>query len=272
MKQAFGLVIAGGLVTILVLGAGGLVGSLRDKSWKGYGRFTIVKTVGEKIEVESIDPKSKLGIRLWIPPEMEISTLKARGWWRPKSVVLLAGKFGKEWMADSVADYLGIAYTGIWSNLGVWDKLAWWNLTRMTEWREVDLAQTNLIVSRDQLDREKVLGISDLWGEKAREWFYASDLTESEVEIRVWNSTQVNGLAGRAVRGLESAGLRVVQVGEKESDVVNCRVSSTQQLAKAKVVIWIKQAMDCEWQEADLPDNMLDVYIGPEYAKRYNNE
>jgi hypothetical protein len=268
MRDAVKFAVAAGVVVGLVLAMGNVVAGYRGRVWKGFGRFTIIK-VGEKIEVASVDPKSKLGTRLLIPGDVEVGTLGQRGQWKPKSLMHLGGKFGWKWVGDSVADYLGIAYTGVWREMGVWDKLAWWNLARQAKWQEVDLAKTNLLVAQDTWDKERVLGISDMWGEKARELFYAQDLGNSGVEVRVWNSTTEPGLAGKVAGVLESAGLRVIQVGEMAAAVRDCEVAAAGAASDKGVASWLAATLGC--QRRVEPDNgsIVEVFLGPGYAGRY---
>lgn len=255
----------------VVVGLGHLVGSLKSRKWQGVGRYTIIKP-GDQIILESIDPKTKIGVRLVIPDNAQINTLTRRGQWKPKSLVALADKFGWEWMGDSVAYWLGIGYTDVWNRLGIWDRIAWWNLARQADWENVDLGETNLVVSKKLADDQTVLGIADIWGPKARELFYASDLVEAGGEVRIYNSTGQGGLAARAAAVLESAGVRVIQVGQKETDTKNCEVRSTTDETQNLLVKWIIGLWDCRWVQKDAEDDFVDVYLGYDYAKRFDME
>jgi len=245
-----------------------LVNGYGERKWKGWGRFTVIK-IGEKVVVESIDPKSNIGTRLFIPEGVEINTLQQRGQWKPKSLSRLGGKYGWKWVGDSIADYLGISYTTITQEMVLWDKLEWWRLSLRTKWKEIDLGDTNLLTSRTSWDNEKVLGVSDKWVEKSRELFYAVDLGNSGLEVRVWNSTTKAGVAGRAAAVLESSGLPVIQVGERESNTSYCRVVSDKSREKSPTVKWIMGILGCEWRGEDLLGNMVEVYLGQGYAERY---
>src|SRR3989344_5858872 len=195
-----GIVLAG--VTIVAVTRGYLL-----RKWDGMSRFTIVD-IGDGDEsrtvVESFDPVSRRGVKLILPDNMEIDTVGGRGKWRVKMLSQAPSWFGgKKWAADSVADYMGIMYTGEKTLLGWWDNLAWWRWRSRADWREEDAALPGFAVA--------------LSGDvEASELFVSAAIVSEKLNVTVVNTTITSGLGGHAARSLESAGLRVGLVKSDE--------------------------------------------------------
>src|SRR3989344_1886877 len=108
----------------LAVGVGEAARSWWARAWDGQSRFTLIK-VGEEIEVLTIDPRvGSEAVKLVLPRNLEMETTEGRGVWRVEAMARLSEKYGWEWVGESVGDYLGVAITGVWDSLGIWDRLA----------------------------------------------------------------------------------------------------------------------------------------------------
>ncbi|HJZ05917.1 MAG TPA: hypothetical protein VJ327_08760 [Patescibacteria group bacterium] len=208
-----GIVLAG--VTIVAVTRGYLL-----RKWDGMSRFTIVD-IGDGDEsrtvVESFDPVSRRGVKLILPDNMEIDTVGGRGKWRVKMLSQAPSWFGgKKWAADSVADYMGIMYTGEKTLLGWWDNLAWWRWRSRVDWREKDVADSSWVEEVVAADGERMWRLGLNWDVEARELFVSAAIVGEKLNVTVVNTTITSGLGGHAARSLESAGLRVGLVKSDE--------------------------------------------------------
>jgi hypothetical protein len=244
--------------------------SFSQRSWGGIERFTVIQTGngGQEIKIRSVDPETKEAVMMTIPSEMEISTVGGRGEWKIKALPRLGEKYGKRWVADSIADFLGITYTAVAEDMGIWDRLAWLNLTRQAQWQEVNLEETSWIKTSFYPDGDKVLGLSSVGQKKIGEMFYCSELAKQDLVISIFNTTQEVGLGSRFARAIENTGLKVATVGARAEMVNDCEVATNQEMKENGVVRWLSRTFSCAWrQEADLDKTQVNISIGAGYVK-----
>lgn len=211
-------------------------------------RSTVV-VVGDKVVVKSFDPVTNSGIILRLPDNLEIETVGGRGKWQA-GVITKAGT--KKWVADSVADYLGISYQGTEGVLPARVKL-----------QEVDLGDTSFVTGEKTVDGVKVMRLNSSWETKVREWFFSSVVANESMTVTVVNTTEVPGLGAHAARVLESAGIKVGMVANKPEEVDKCIVRSKEEQKKSYTVGFMKRAFGCKWEKGE--EVILEV--GKEYEK-----
>ena len=260
-------------LVLVIIGAGiismEVVNSYQRRSWDGLSRFTAVKTGrnGEDISVSSIDPETGSGVTVILPGEMEIPTINGKGVWKISSLSKLGSKNGPKWVADSVADFLGVPYTVVWEEMGFWDKLAWWNVSRTVDLREISLADTSWIEENKDPDGEKVLGLSNIGQKKIGEMFFSSKLAKENLNVSVYNTTGIGGLGTRFSRVVENAGFKVVNVAAGKESIEKCEVRSNTNYKQNTGVRWLVRYFECIWSaDPDLGDREVSIRIGKEYA------
>ncbi len=237
--------------------------------WDGFSRYTTVKTRGngDNISVSSIDPETGSGVKVILPGEMEIPTVNGKGIWKISSLSKLGLKNGVKWVADSVADFLGVPYTLVWEEMGFWDKLAWWNVSRGVEYKEISLADTSWIEENTDPDGEKVLGLSNIGQKNIGEMFFSSKLAKENLNVSVYNTTGIGGLGTRFSRVVENAGFKVVNVAAGKENIEKCEVRSNTNMKQNTGVRWLVRYFECMWSaDPDLGDREVSIRIGKEYA------
>ena len=251
---------------IFILGFGIIKNGSDTRKWKGRGRYTVFE-VGNQIKVKSIDPKTKLGIRLELPEETLIKTLDERGDWKAPALSKLGEKYGHKWLGNSLADFLGITYTLVEDEMGWWDKLTWWNLNREVKWTEVDLKGKNWLAETEAVDGERILGLGIGWSRKFGDLFYSQELAKSDLEVKVVNTTKIPGLANKIANRIESSGVRVVEaVASEENTGRGCEIESEKKYEKNSLVLWLSDNFSCKWQEKNIGE-IVNVYLGEGFEK-----
>jgi hypothetical protein len=268
------LLFLSGLLIILVIVAAGLFGLVANqygtKRWDGINRFTLVvlDRKNRSAQIQSIDPETKQGVRLDLPGDMEINTISGRGVWKISSVVALTEKYGSVWAADSICNFLGIPYTSIRDNIDIWDKISWWNLSRNASWQDINLNGTDMVSESYAPDGEKVLGLTSWWQDKAGDLFYSSNLAKEGLNVEVYNTTDVTGLAAGAAQILENAGVLVTMVDQSDLDINKCLVYSLPAGKNDPGIKWIVRNFNCDWKgQPGMNNQEVKVYIGGDYAK-----
>jgi hypothetical protein len=231
------------------------------RNWDQHTRFT---TISHKIPitVRSFDPNSKTGVVLVLPDNLEIESVSGRGKW-------LAGKIhqaGKPtWVGDSVADYLGISYVGIDSNLSIWDKIMWEKYSRQISWKEIDLGNTNYLETVITPDNLQITRLADGWDSKARDWFFDQSIAEMSLGVAIVNTSPIPGLGIHAGRVVESVGFKVRDLTNSTEEIDKCLVKSLPELQKSQSVQKLIHTFDCNWQRSEETD--LSLILGKQYRE-----
>ena len=215
---------------ILAILAMGL--SIFGGRWDGQSRFTVIDVVGG-VEVRSFDPVNGEGFRMQLPDNLEIEAVGGRGKW-------LVGKIGQagneSWAADSVADYLGVMYTTTKS----WWEWGSWFVT----WREVDMVKMGWVIPVRAVDGVLVMKLTQTWETQGRELFTSQAVAAQGWMVEVVNATGEAGAAARAARRIESSGMRVVKLDNRELIMDDrCEVRSR------KNVNLLVREWGCKWVE-----------------------
>lgn len=233
---------------------------LAPGKWDGTSRFTVVE-VADVVKVLSFDPKTSRGIEMVLPDNLEVETVAGRG-------RLLAGNLrpagSAEWAAASVAYYLGILTTGEKSTLSWGDRLRWWWGARQVQWQELDLLNLGLVEPDTAADQVTVLRLAPTWDQKARQLFSSLSVAQEQLSIKVVNTTEVVGLASGAARGIESSGMKVVEVRTTSNKQLDrCQLVSPVALKKTVGVSLLLHSFGCDWQAG----SELILYLGRQYQE-----
>lgn len=248
-------------VVVLFVGALGIIEVYLGRQWDGQTRFTVVE-VGDELKIDSIDPVSGLGIRLVLPPDLEIESVGGRGKW-------LAGKISKagnaRWVADSLTDYLGLRYTGIKGRLSLWDQLSWNRLRKKVDLKEIKLQETSYLEKVTTPDNMEVYHLASSWDGKARDWFSDITIAQASLGVAIVNTSPVPGLGIRAGRVVESMGFKVRNLSNEEQEVNRCQVLGQESLRTSVPVRKLIEAFNCEWRDSDELDLVLK--LGKQYRE-----
>ncbi len=269
MRKFLGWVVLVGVLVAGAILAGQVANAWNNRHWDGRNRFTLISMnkKDQTAELYSIDPESGQAIHLVLPSEMEVDTIGGRGVWKISAVVSLADKYGPVWAADSIANFLDIPYTAVKEKIDVWDKLSWWNLSRGVDFQDISLKNTDLVRKIETPDGETVLGLTSWWQNKAGDLFYSSNLAKEELNVEVYNTTNVTGLASRVAQLLENAGVKVTITGEAGEIAGRCQVASSHQMVSDPGVEWITRFMSCSRIEKnDLDTKQVQIYLGNDYV------
>mgnify|MGYP001616547894 CR=1 FL=1 len=259
-----------GLVVLLVALA--MVGYWR-REWDGRTRFSVV-SVGREIEVLSFDPQTKLGVRMKLPENLEVETVGGRGRIKSGNLVRAGQKFGgTRWVADSVADYIGIAYTGEERHLGWWDRWLWWWMGREVNWSDISTQVLGWMREMEAVDGEKFLVFSDAWAQERGKWFLDSAVAAEGMSVTMVNTTSTNGLGSHAAIAFETAGMRVREIRTEARVLEKCRVWGGKDTRKRAAAGWIIKNYSCQWGTDDkMSDEEMVVELGGDYRKWWLGE
>jgi len=261
-----------GMGFLLVISGIVLAVTYRARNWDGKDRFTLIE-LGEQVVVHSIDPETKAGVRLTLPANLEIETVGGKGRWRTKVLAEIAKKHGTSWAVDSVSDALGVAYTGVWGRLGLWDRWAWWQLSSdVEEWKEINLGETGWVEELPSPDRERLDGISKSWYGKAGELFSSTTISGEHISAVVVNTTDTLGLGEHAARIIEIKGMRVAMVRTESEVIDTCVVEGTDELKKSVSGQWLTDYFGCQWHTAGESANEIIIKLGTGYRKWWRGE
>jgi hypothetical protein len=233
--------------------------SYKHRLWDGKTRFTMIKLTSP-LQVKSIDPTTHEGIILTLPDDLEIESVAGRGKW----LAGMIGKAGKSaWVADSLADYLGISYQGIEGQLDWWDSWAWRKNQKNVSWREVNLGQTPYVTTDTTPDGVSVKHITSAWDNKSRDWFSDQTIARESLGVELANSSAVPGLGASAARVVESMGFKVRKLTSQPDEVDHCVVKSQPSERKTLPVSKLMKEFGCRWESTDQSD--LILILGREY-------
>lgn len=246
------------VLLLFILGvAGGLAWIYVGRKWDGESRFTVIR-LGRQVVVESFDPVTLEGVKLALPDQLEIESVDGRGKWLA-GAISRAGS--RKWVADSVADYLGITYTS--TSLGWWDRLGWWRYSREVRWKEIALDETSWVEKGKTADGLEVWRLNQRWEMAARELFYDSVIAREGLVVVVVNTTDVSGLGAHAARVLESSGIKVGMVESKNEEIGRCVVRSEKGDKSRASVKMMMREFGCEWKEGE----KIVLELGREYLE-----
>jgi hypothetical protein len=254
---------------------GEVINDYLNRRWDGVNRFTmiVINKNNSSVQVLSIDPETNQPVRINLPGDMEVNTVSGRGVWKIKSLVALSAKYGYVWAADSIANYLGISYTAVREKVGIWDKIAWWNLSRNVSWQDIDLADLSLVSETYAPDGDRILGLTSRWQDKAEDLFYSSNLAKEKIKVEVYNTTNVTGLATQVAQVIENAGVKVTIVDASDLKTGRCLVMSLPGTENDRGIKWLINNFRCNWKKlSGMDGGEVKIYIGQEYARWLNGE
>lgn len=256
-------------IVLLILGLS-ILRLYSVRTWDDVLRFTILVrdtgSLGSQFRFESFDPVTGEAIRVAIPDDLAIVTLQGRGEWRVGVLPDLANRFGWKWVSDSISDSLGLGSAGFKSDLVLWDQVEWWWKTRQVQFRNVNLSETALLEKTDAIDGEKVLGLSTVWDDKAREWFVSAGLVQEGKTVKIVNSVGETGMGTHAARLIEHSGLRVGTIENDQSrQVEECEIRSG---VYGHTVKFLERSFGCDFIEIG-DDSSVSLVLGTKYRQRW---
>jgi hypothetical protein len=257
------LVIAGLIVGIFSL-ISLIIGDYAGRKWDGKTRFTLVN-LKEGGRIESVDIVRNVGVRLTLPENTEVETIGGRGKWRLQVMPNLAEKFGVKWTADSIADFTGVAVTSEKSQMGWWDRFAWWKISRKVQWEDVDAAQNGWLKEVKSNDGLVVWELGPMWKQNMNNLFTDTQLIKDGLAVRVINTVSLPGMGTHAARWIESAGIRVNMIETAAESIVRCAVIVSGDDKGKSVTRWLEKIYDCEIVQDDNLKGEVVLKLGMEY-------
>lgn len=262
IKKWLGIV--SGLAVLLCLAIGGM--SYKNRIWNGKERFTRI-SIGPEIIIESFDPTTMEGRKIFLPPDFLINSVGGRGNWKAKVLPELERKYGHKWAIDSVADTLSISYTISGGLTNWWDKGSWWWWKRKIDWKITRLDDTDAIVEASEADGDKHWAISE-WGKKKMgEWFLSSAMAQEGIAAAIENTAGVDGIGNHAALAIENAGLRVNRVEATDEKLGKCQVESNLRNKDSLTVKWLASTFGCSTKENEALGNEAMLKLGTDYVK-----
>jgi len=257
------------LVLVVLTVLGGMFRQYINRKWREVGRFTVIVVEENKLIVKSIDPITSEAVAVDLPADLQISTVAGRGEWKVGVLPKLADKYGNQWLGDSVANFLGISYTALGSELNWWDKISWKGLENKAVWKVVPLDKLGYITEGLEADSQKVLGLDSQWNNKVSDLFLSSELAQEDSSITVVNSTNIAGLGSKAARVLGNSGLRVTMVkSEVDLNVDRCELQLNKIEIETEKVKFIQDVFDCMIIENDNYSNgEMQLKIGKQFGR-----
>jgi hypothetical protein len=223
------------LAVFLLSGIFLAVGDFVNRKWDGRTRYTVLD-LQNGLTVESIDLSTRSGLRIKFPGNFEVDTVGGRGSWQVKALDDLATKFGSKWVADSMFDYLGVGYTAEKSDLGIWDKISWWNESRQIQWKEVNIGDTDYVMDKKDVDGTIVL-----------------------------NTTKEIGLGNHAAVFIENTGIKVAMVDTNLQLLDKCLVTGTERALKTVTADFIIRSLQCNKKINGNSEKELTLELGQSY-------
>lgn len=256
-------------VLMILTVLGGMYRQYSERKWREVGRFTVILVHEEKMVIKSIDPITSEAVSVDLPADLQITTVGGRGEWKVGVLAKLSEKYGDEWLGDSVANFLGIPYTALESQLNWWDKISWRRLEGKAVWKVVPLDKLGYITEGLEADSQKVLGLDSQWNNKVSDLFLSSELAREESSITVINSTNIAGLGSRVARLLGNSGLRVTMVKtEVDVNLDKCELQLNKEELETEKVKFIQNEFDCTLVENDnLSNGEMQIKIGKQFAR-----
>lgn len=243
----------------LLLGIFAVLWGYHQRQWDGRSRFTQIYLT-PKLVIKSFDPKSKTGVVLVFPENLEIDSISGRGSWNA-GVISKAGN--QRWAADSVANYLGISYTGIGNALNWWDQLQWQLWNSKIEWTEINVADTTALQPSTTPDGVMIYQLSRAWDSKANQWFFDQTIESQLLGVVIVNTTTTSGLGASASRVVESMGFKVRSLTSTDQDIKTCILQTKPELKTMLAVRKLQMTFGCSWQKSEQQD--LTLILGDQY-------
>lgn len=257
------------LVLVVLTVLGGLFRQYSDRKWREVGRFTLILIEDNKLIVKSIDPITSEAVAVDLPSDLQITTVAGRGEWKVGVLPKLAEKYGNKWLGDSVANFLGISYTALESELNWWDKISWRGMENKAVWKVVPLDKLGYITEGLEADSQKVLGLDSQWNNKVSDLFLSSELAKENSSITVVNSTNIAGLGSKAARVLGNSGLRVTMVrSEVDLNVDRCELQLNKSELESEEIKFIQDVFDCTIVENEnYANGEMQLKIGKQFGR-----
>ncbi len=230
-----------------------------NRQWDGQSRFTKIY-LSPHLIVQSFDPKSNQGVKLVFPDNLTIESISGRGSWGA-GVIAKAGS-GK-WAADSVANYLGISYTGIAGHFTWWDELQWKLKSRSIDWTEIDVETTSALEKFTTPDGIESYKLSRAWDNKANQWFFDETIESKLLGVVIVNTTDTPGLGASASRVVESMGFKVRNLSSSDDEATKCVLATSEELKSTLAIKKLQKTFGCSWQEST--DQDLTLTLGDQY-------
>jgi hypothetical protein len=230
-----------------------------NRQWDGQSRYTKIY-LSSHLVVESFDPKSNQGVKLVFPDELIIESISGRGSWAA-GVISKAGT--SKWAADSVANYLGIAYTGLAGHFTWWDDLQWKLKSGSVDWTEIKVEDTSALEKFTTPDGVQAYKLSRGWDNKANQWFFDETIESKLLGVVIVNTTDTPGLGASASRVVESMGFKVRDLSTSDEEVTNCVLATTPELKSTLAVKKLQKTFACSWQTSS--DQDLKLVLGDQY-------
>jgi len=262
---------------LVIVFLGGFLGfafiTWQQKKWDTATRFTLI-SLDRPIVIKSFDPSTGDGITLVLPDNLMLDTVAGKGGWRTGVIEKLGEKWGSEWVSDSIADYLGITYTGITEDLNLADRILWWWYGREIKWEPIVLAETSLLSEVKDPDGVVLVRLGEHWPEKAEAWFSSANLAREQVNVNVVNTTGVGGLGAHVARIVENGGIRVISVGNSntQGDLGKCLIEGDETLKNSLTGKWLMKQFGCLWQIKSENQKEIKLIVGSEYKKWWLGE
>lgn len=238
------------------------------RKWMGFERFTVI-SFSNKVTVESVDPQTLTGIRIVLPDDLDVDTLNGRGTWRAGVLLDMANKYGWRWAADSVADYLGVAYTDYEGQMSIWDRYVWNGLVAKSRWKDENMGDVGLTVIVVESDGQKGQRLASAWDQVARDWFISTNLAAEEYSLRILNASTAMGLGAKVARAIERSGIRVISIdtGETRSGLM-CEIRGLAASRNSYSVAFVKKILECSFREdKNGVDKEIELVLGADMAK-----
>lgn len=255
------------LIVVIIISAG-LTGLIvyGQRKWDFQSRFTVIE-LKSPVTISSFDPSTKQGVIITVPDNLLVDTVSGRGSFMASVLAKAGQEWGDAWSAESLADYLGITYTGIAGKLSLTDRFLWWFNGRKVSWEKIALAETSLVTELKDPDGIVVLRLAEHWPERAEDWFSSTNLAREKINVNIVNSTDVPGLGAHAARIIENAGVRVVAVSNSQTKFDKCRIESSEAEFKSLTGRWLQSQYKCdEVIKNDKPGEII-LTIGSDYKK-----
>lgn len=245
------------IITYLVLALGML---FSKGGWDGQTRFTVLEHTSEQIRVRSFDPQSLQGTVMIIPDDLEITSVQGRGSWPAKNIF----KAGTDkWAADSIIDYLGLSYTGLWSNLSIWNRIAWSQYQNKVTWVNLDLTRGGLTQVVKTTDGQDSRRLNSVWFDQAKQLFSSQIVTDQHLSLSIINTTDASGLGSHAADVAESMGFKVDSVTDDPTTIQKCQLEVPEVKIKDVAIKLLAKTFICDVKVGD--DDSLKMALGDDY-------
>ena len=249
-----------------------------ERKWRGDERFTLIVWNG-MMTVASFDPVTERGLKLILPPELEVVTVGGRGRWQVKVLPQIGEKYGGKWVADSVADYLSVGYTAYaksdnLSGINLWDRFNWWQWSRKVRWEELELKTLPGVVEAKAADGQVYRELSSGFKAGMSGRLISTSISLEGAEVTVVNTTEVDGLGSHVAEVLENTGLAVKSVVSESSQAEEGEVLTGSEPRKVAISYkWMLKYFGCrEGKDEGLGEKEIKIILGKKYRQWWLGE